>query len=69
MWQSVYGSVGEPGQDGGEVLTDRDLESAAAFDDGEDCGDAWSCFLVPDVGPVATANRDSPDILPMSVRN
>ena len=51
------GSVGESGQDGGEVLTHRDLESAAGFDDGEDCCDAWSSLLVSDVGPVATANR------------
>ena len=52
MWQSVDGSVGESGQDGGEVLTHGDLESAAGFDDGKDCGNAWSGLLVTDVGPV-----------------
>lgn len=34
----------------------RDFESAAGFDDGEDCCDSWSGLLMTGVGPVATAD-------------
>lgn len=68
-WQPLNGCVGEAGQNIGEVLSDGDVESAAGFDHGEDGGHAWSGLLVSYVGPVAATGGDSPDILPMSVKN
>jgi len=66
---ALDGHVGESGQDGGEVVAHRNAEPAAAFDDGEDGGDTRSGLRAADMDPVGTAKGDSPDILPMSVRN
>jgi hypothetical protein len=67
--QGLDGAICESRQDVGQVLADRNAELAAAFDDAEDSGDFWTGFLAADVQPIPPADRDSPDILPMSVRN
>jgi len=50
-------------------LTNRYIEFAAALDDAEDGGDLWSRLFTADMQPILPANSNSPDILPMSVRN
>ena len=52
-----------------EVVAHRDLEPAAAFNHRQDGGHTRPSLLAADVDPVLAAQRDSPDILPMSVRN
>jgi hypothetical protein len=69
LGEALDGSVGESGQYGGEIGSDGYAETPAALDDGEDSGDFGSCFFAAQVQPVLTPERDSPDILPMSVRN
>lgn len=46
------GAVGESGKDLGQVLADRKSESAAAFDDGEDCRNLGASFLASKMHPV-----------------
>jgi hypothetical protein len=67
--QALDEAVGESGQDRGQVLADRQTESAAAFDDGEDRRDLGSSFLASKVHPVLPTDGDSTDILPISVMN
>jgi hypothetical protein len=55
---ALDGDVGESGHDVGEIVADRNLESSAAFDHGEDCGYARSGLLAADVDPVLSARRD-----------
>jgi hypothetical protein len=52
-----------------ELEADRHTEFAAALDDAEDGGDFGAGFLAADVQPIPPADRNSPDILPMSVMN
>jgi len=42
FWQPLDGCVGESGQDMGEVLTHRDLYSAACVDDGQRFATDWA---------------------------
>ena len=56
--QALDGCVGEPGQHGGEIFTDRDVESSTGFDDRQDRGHAWSGFYMSQVRLVAAAKRD-----------
>lgn len=51
------GCAGAPGQHGGHMLTDVDVESAAGFYDRQDRGNAWSGFHMSGVRPVTTANE------------
>ncbi|HSY71364.1 MAG TPA: hypothetical protein VK798_03950 [Alloacidobacterium sp.] len=67
--QVLDGAVGEARQHIGQVLADRHTEFAAALDDAEDGGDFGAGFLAADVQPIPPADRNSPDILPMSVMN
>src|SRR5579864_3297181 len=52
FWDALNRCVCEPGEDFGEVVAHRDFESAAAFNDGEDCCDARTGLFTPDVNPV-----------------
>jgi hypothetical protein len=63
------GAVIESRQDGGEILAYRDLQSAAALDYREYRGDLGPGLSAAQVDPVSSSNRDSPDILPMSIGN
>src|ERR1700741_1322044 len=45
-------------KDVGEVITDRDVEPAAAFNDGKDCRDAWAGVFTADMDPVRAAQGD-----------
>ena len=45
-------------KDVGEVITDRDVEPAAAFNNGEDCRDAWAGVFAADMDPVGAAQGD-----------
>jgi hypothetical protein len=45
-------------KDVGEVITDRDIEPAAAFNTGEDCRDAWAGVFAADMDPVGSAQGD-----------
>jgi len=54
--EALDGAAGESGQDHGQVLADRQTESSAALDNGEDRRDLWSCVFVSVVYPVATAD-------------
>ena len=67
--EALDGCIGESWQDVGEVVAHRDLHASTAFDHGEDRRHARSGLLTADVDPVLPARGDSPDILPMSVRN
>ncbi len=67
FWQALDGCVGKPGQHGGEILTDGDVDSSGGFDDGQDGGHAWSGFHMCDVGPVAAARRDGAHGVPGEV--
>jgi len=67
--EALDGCIGESWQDVSQIVAHRDLHASAAFDDGEDRGHARSGLLAADVDPVLPARGDSPDILPMSVRN
>jgi len=66
---SLKGRVGKPRQDVGEVIAHWDFEATAAFDHGDDGGHARSGRFASDVDPVASAESNSPDILPMSAMN
>ena len=66
---ALNGRVGKPGQRVGEVIAHRDFEATAAFDHGDDGGHARSGRFASDVDPVASAESNSPDILPMSAMN
>ena len=61
--------VRESGEDLGEVIAHRDFEAAATFDHGDDSGYTRPGRFAPDVDPVAAAEGDSTDILPISVKN
>jgi hypothetical protein len=67
--EALKGCVGEAWQDVGEVIAYRDVEATAAFDHRNDCGYSGPGLLTPDMDPVSSVDCDSPDILPMSVRN
>jgi len=69
MREIVDGAVSEAGQHVCEVFADGYAEPAAALDGGEDGGDFWAGLLASQVQPVLAASGDSPDILPMSVKN
>ena len=58
LGEALDGSAGKPGQDIGEIFADGQAESAAAFDDGEDCGHLRSGLLTAEVDPVAAADGD-----------
>lgn len=45
-------------EDAGEVVAHRDFESAAAFNDGEDCCDARPGLFAADMDPVGSAQGD-----------
>src|ERR1700733_11789744 len=45
-------------KDSGQVITDRDVEPAAAFNNGEDCCDAWAGVFAADMDPVGAAQGD-----------
>ena len=45
-------------KDVGEVITDGDVEPAAAFNNGEDGCDAWAGVLAADMDPVGSAQGD-----------
>jgi hypothetical protein len=45
-------------KDVGQVITDRDVEPAAAFNNGEDCRDAWAGVFAADMDPVGPAHGD-----------
>jgi hypothetical protein len=45
-------------KDVGEVITDREFEPTAAFNNGEDGRDAWSSVFAADVDPVGSAQGD-----------
>jgi hypothetical protein len=49
---TLDGSVGESGQDIGEVISNRDLEPAATFDNRQNRRHAGSSLLASDVDPV-----------------
>jgi hypothetical protein len=65
----MYGTICQAGEYVGQVLANRDAQLAAAFDDGQDGRDFGSSLFASQVQPVPPSNGDSPDILPMSVRN
>ena len=65
--QALDGCVGEPGQHGGEVFTDGDVDSSGCFDAGQDGGHAWSGFHMSDVGPVAAARCDGAHGVPVEI--
>ena len=67
--EALDGAVGEAGEHVGQVFADGYAEPAAALDDGEDGGDFWAGLLASQVQPVLPSDGDSPDILPMSVKN
>jgi len=67
--QRLDGAVGQTGQHIGQVLADGYAKLAAALHDGENGRYLGTRFLAADLQPVAPSDRDSPDILPMSVRN
>ena len=67
--EALDGAVGEAGEHVGEVFSDGDAEAATALDHGEDGGDFWTCLFTAQVQPVLPSDGDSPDILPMSVKN
>jgi hypothetical protein len=69
MREIVDGAVSEAGQHVCEVFADGYAEPAAALDHGEDGGDFWACLFTAQVQPVLPSDGDSPDILPMSVKN
>jgi hypothetical protein len=69
VWDSLKRCVRKSGQDVGEVIAHRDFEATAAFDHGDDGGHARSGRFASDVDPVASAESNSPDILPMSAMN
>ena len=50
--EALDGAVGESGQDRSQVVSDRQTESAAALDDGEDCRDFGACLFASQVHPV-----------------
>jgi len=66
---SLKGRVGKPRQDVGEVIAHWDFEPTTAFDDRHNRGHARSGRFASDVDPVASAESNSPDILPMSAMN
>ena len=57
---ALDGHVCESGQDIGEVVAHRNAEPAAAFDDGQDGGDAWSGLRAADMDPVGSAKGHGP---------
>jgi hypothetical protein len=67
--QGLDGAVGEAGQHIKQILANRNIQFAATLDDAEDSGNLWSRLFAAYMQPILPANSDSPDILPMSVRN
>ncbi len=67
--ESLKRRVGKPRQDVGEVVAHWDLEAATAFNHGEDRGYTRPGLFTSDVDPVFSTQGNSPDILPMSVKN
>ena len=55
---ALQGRVCKSWKDVGEVITDRDIEPAAAFNNGEDRCDAWPCIFAADMDPVGAAQGD-----------
>ena len=55
LGDALYGGVGKPRQDIGEVIADGYVEPATAFDHGDDGGYSRSGLLAPDMDPVASA--------------
>ena len=51
-------SVCKSWKDSGQVITDWYVEPAAAFNNGEDCCDAWAAFFAADMDPVGAAQGD-----------
>jgi len=52
---ALDGRVGEPREDGAEVVAHRDLEPAAAFNHRQDGGHTRPSLLAADVDPVLAA--------------
>jgi len=67
--EALDGAVGESGQNRGQVFANRQPDSAAALDDGEDRSHLGTSFLAAKVDPVTATDGDSTDILPISVMN
>ncbi len=67
--QSFLLKHGRPSHNAYVLRGQGHIEPAAAFNNGEDGGDFGPSFLASQMQPVAPAYGDSPDILPMSVRN
>ena len=67
--EGLDGAISQTGQHVGQIFADGHAQFAAALDDANDGGDLRPCLLAADMQPVAPSDRDSPDILPMSVRN
>ena len=63
------GAVGEPGEHVSQVFADGHAKAAAALDDGEDGGDFWAGLFTAQVQPVLPPDRDSTNILPISMMN
>jgi hypothetical protein len=66
---ALDGQMSKSWQHIGQIFADRNFESAAAFDNGENGGHARAALGAADVDPVFSARRDSTDILPISVKN
>src|ERR1700677_2905807 len=58
FWGALEWRVRKPWKDVGEVITDRDVEPAAAFNNGEDGSDAWAGVFAADMDPVGAAQGD-----------
>ena len=56
--EAVDGVVSESWQDRCQIVADRQPESAATLDYGEDGGDLWSSLCAADVDPVFSSDRD-----------
>jgi len=68
-WEALDRQIGKPRENRGQIVAHREFQPAAAFHDRENGRDLGSRLWTADVYPVLPAQRDSPDILPMSVKN
>ena len=58
FWDALEWRVCKSWKDSGQVITDWEVEPAAAFNNGEDCCDAWAGVFAADMDPVGAAQGD-----------
>ena len=67
--QLLDGAIGHAGKHIGQIPANGDAQPATGLDNTEDGGDLGSSLFTSHMQPIFPADRHSPDILPMSVRN